>query len=173
MASSAPTPFRHAFRRATIVAALVTLSSSLTLVWTADGAAEPTGPPQAIAFPAPQAGPDAAPVPRAGPGHGPALPDAAPAVPVSPGRRAAQPAAAAHMLIGKLNLNTANAAELDLLPGIGPTKAGRVVAWRRVHGRFRRVRDLRRVKGFGKKTLEKLAPYLRVTGPTTLQAPQH
>jgi competence protein ComEA len=70
---------------------------------------------------------------------------------------------------GKLNLNTATIDELMLLPGIGPAKAERVVAWRSKHGPFRRVADLRKVKGFGYKTLRKLLPNLDVKGESTLR----
>lgn len=72
---------------------------------------------------------------------------------------------------GKLNLNTANEDQLQLLPGIGPAKAERIVGWRKKNGGFRRVADLRKVKGFGYKTLKKLGPWLDVRGETTLVAP--
>jgi competence protein ComEA len=68
---------------------------------------------------------------------------------------------------GKVNLNLAGVEELDLLPGIGPTKAQRIVAWRLRHGPFRRIKDLRRVKGFGRKTVLRLSPHLTLDGPTT------
>jgi competence ComEA-like helix-hairpin-helix protein len=68
---------------------------------------------------------------------------------------------------GKVNLNLASEQELDLLPGIGPAKAQRIVAWRTRHGPFRRIKDLRRVKGFGRKSVLKLFPFLTVDGPTT------
>lgn len=71
-------------------------------------------------------------------------------------------------LRGKLNLNTATEAELVMLPGVGPAKARRIIESRTKEGRFRRVRDLRRVKGIGAKTLQKLEPYLTVEGTTTL-----
>jgi len=74
-------------------------------------------------------------------------------------------------LRGKLNLNTASADQLQLLPGIGPSKADRIVAWRQKNGGFKRVADLRKVKGFGYKTLKKLEPYLDIKGDTTLAAP--
>ena len=67
-------------------------------------------------------------------------------------------------LTGTVNLNTATAEALRMLPGVGPTKADRIVAWRKKHGAFRRVDDLRRVKGFGPKTVDKLRRYLRVEG---------
>jgi competence protein ComEA len=73
---------------------------------------------------------------------------------------------------GVVNLNQASEQELDLLPGVGPAKAKRIAAWRAAHGPFRRLRDLRRVKGFGKKTVRKLTPYLTLDGPTTAVAPE-
>ncbi|HUS65885.1 MAG TPA: ComEA family DNA-binding protein [Kofleriaceae bacterium] len=72
-------------------------------------------------------------------------------------------------LSGTLNLNLATQEELERLPGIGPAKAKRILEWRARHARFRHVRDLRRVKGFGRKTVLRLAPYLTVDGSSTLQ----
>jgi comEA protein len=72
---------------------------------------------------------------------------------------------------GKLNLNTATPEQLELLPGVGPAKAERIIAFRQKHGAFKRVADLRRVKGFGRKTLKKLEPFLDIKGETTLAAP--
>jgi competence protein ComEA len=71
---------------------------------------------------------------------------------------------------GKLNLNTASEEQLQLLPGVGPSKAERVVAWRTKNGGFKRVADLRKVKGFGYKTLKKLEPFLDIKGDTTIKA---
>ncbi len=74
------------------------------------------------------------------------------------------------VLSGKLNINTATEDQLRMLPGIGPAKARRVIAYRDKRGKFKRVRDLRRVKGFGYKTVTKLSPYLTVKGESTLKA---
>lgn len=71
---------------------------------------------------------------------------------------------------GKLNLNTATQDQLVLLPAVGPAKAERIVAWRKTHGGFRRIADLRRVKGFGYKTFKRLEPFLEIKGETTLVA---
>jgi competence ComEA-like helix-hairpin-helix protein len=71
-------------------------------------------------------------------------------------------------LIGKLNLNTATEDELMLLPTVGPAKAERIVTWRKKNGGFRRIADIRRVKGFGYKTFKRLEPFLDVAGATTL-----
>ena len=63
-----------------------------------------------------------------------------------------------------IDLNRAGVAELDALPGIGPVLARRIVEFRRQHGAFRRVEELRAVRGVGPRLLERLRP--RVTaGP--------
>lgn len=74
--------------------------------------------------------------------------------------------------MGKLNLNTATEEQLMLLPTVGPSKAERIVTWRKKNGSFRRTADLRRVKGFGYKTFKRLEPYLDIKGDTTLVAKQ-
>jgi competence ComEA-like helix-hairpin-helix protein len=72
-------------------------------------------------------------------------------------------------LLGKLNLNTATEEQLQMLPTVGPSKAERIVTWRKKNGRFKRIADLRRVKGFGFKTFKRLEPFLAIEGETTLQ----
>lgn len=62
----------------------------------------------------------------------------------------------------KININTASAAELELLPGIGPALAQRIIEHRTKSGRFRRVDDLDNVRGVGPKTLERLRPLITV-----------
>jgi competence protein ComEA len=71
-------------------------------------------------------------------------------------------------LTGVLNINTASTKQLMMLPGVGPAKAERVVEYRKRKGNFARVKDLRRVKGFGYKSVKKLARWLTVKGKTTL-----
>ncbi len=61
----------------------------------------------------------------------------------------------------RLNVNTAGAAELRRLPGIGEVKARRILRYRAHHGPFRNPSELMRVRGMGKATLEKLAPLIR------------
>lgn len=59
-----------------------------------------------------------------------------------------------------IDLNRATQAELQLLPGVGPAIAARIVAARTARGGFVDLRDLLQVKGIGTKTLEKIRPFL-------------
>jgi competence ComEA-like helix-hairpin-helix protein len=61
----------------------------------------------------------------------------------------------------RLDLNTASAAELERLPGIGPVGAGRIVAERERNGPFRSPGDLVRVAGFGPSRVRALRPRVR------------
>jgi competence protein ComEA len=69
---------------------------------------------------------------------------------------AAAPGAPGAAQGGTINLNTATAAELDALPGIGPAIAGRIIAYRDQHGGFRTVKDLMKVPGIGPAKFEQL-----------------
>jgi len=57
-------------------------------------------------------------------------------------------------------INRARAEELELLPGVGPSLARRIVEARASGGPFRGPSDLRRVKGIGKRTQDKLSQFL-------------
>lgn len=58
-----------------------------------------------------------------------------------------------------IDINTAGADELALLPGIGPRIAGRIVSDRTGRGPFASVDELRRVNGIGAATLERIRPF--------------
>ena len=68
---------------------------------------------------------------------------------------------------GVVNINTARAEELMLLPRIGEEKARRIIE-QRTKAPFKNVNELTRVKGIGLRTLRSLKPYVRIDGPTTL-----
>ncbi|WP_372870669.1 ComEA family DNA-binding protein [Shewanella sp.] len=56
--------------------------------------------------------------------------------------------------ISKISINTATAAELQLLKGIGEAKAKAIVQYREQYGRFASVEDLTKVSGVGQKVLD-------------------
>jgi competence protein ComEA len=66
------------------------------------------------------------------------------------------PPASAGGVPGKVNLNTADAALLDTLPGVGPATAAQIIAWREQNGRFESIEDLLDVGGIGPAKFEGL-----------------
>ena len=83
----------------------------------------------------------------------PAQPGATPATPVGGGPGSAG---------GLVNLNTATAAELDALPGVGPVLAQRILDARTAQGGFTAVSDLRKVDGIGSSRYEQLKDLVTV-----------
>ncbi|KON86975.1 hypothetical protein AF332_09250 [Sporosarcina globispora] len=63
---------------------------------------------------------------------------------------------------GKVNLNQATEAELQTLPGIGPSKAAAIIEYRETNGSFKDIEDLKLISGIGDKTFEKLREHLMV-----------
>jgi len=66
--------------------------------------------------------------------------------------------------IGKININTATATQLQRLDGIGATLAQRIVDYRTLHGFFRTIEDLTLVDGIGPSKLELIANEITVGG---------
>lgn len=62
----------------------------------------------------------------------------------------------------KININTASAAQLDTLQGIGPVLAQRIVDFREKEGRFERIEDIMKVSGIGPKVYESLKDSITV-----------
>ncbi|UCC24216.1 MAG: helix-hairpin-helix domain-containing protein [Gemmatimonadales bacterium] len=62
---------------------------------------------------------------------------------------------------GVVNVNRASETELQVLPGVGPVLAGRLVEYRRRNGPFRTPAELEAVSGIGPVLLERLRPWLR------------
>lgn len=71
---------------------------------------------------------------------------------------------------GVVNVNSADASQLALLPRVGPKAAERIIAYRTEHGPFKKTSDLLQVKGIGAKTFERLSQYVTVEGKTTLSS---
>lgn len=56
----------------------------------------------------------------------------------------------------KVNINTADEAELETLPGIGPSKSAAIIEYRSTTGPFKAIEDIQSISGIGEKTFEKL-----------------
>jgi len=83
----------------------------------------------------------------------PPLPPPATSSPTTPGSVQA---------IGKVNINTATAEELDTLPGIGPAIAQRIIEYRQTDGPFRSIEEIKNVSGIGDKLFERLKDLITV-----------
>jgi competence ComEA-like helix-hairpin-helix protein len=71
-----------------------------------------------------------------------------------------------------IDLNQADASTLQLLPGIGPTLAQRIVEDREVAGLYSDVEDLRRVRGVGPLTIRRISPLIIAgTAPSASEPP--
>ncbi|MFC7405956.1 helix-hairpin-helix domain-containing protein [Georgenia alba] len=90
----------------------------------------------------------------------PLVGEAAP--PADAGAAGLDPGGAAGAAGGLVNLNTATAAELEELPGIGPALAASILEWRDLNGAFATVEDLDLVSGIGPATMEELRPLVTV-----------
>lgn len=70
-------------------------------------------------------------------------------------------------LSGTVNINTASAEQLQLLPGVGETRARALIEERKHRGGFKSVDELLDVKGIGDASLDRLRPFVTVDGKTT------
>ena len=69
-----------------------------------------------------------------------------------------------------VNINTANQAELESIKGIGPAKAKAIIDYR-TKTPFKSVDELGKIKGFGKKSIDKIRKDISVSGATSASAP--
>lgn len=76
-------------------------------------------------------------------------------------------ALASQIAIAALNLNTASKDELVALSGIGPSKAQAIIDYRTEHGGFKKLDELKDVKGIGARRFEKLKNELTVAPAPT------
>jgi competence ComEA-like helix-hairpin-helix protein len=63
-----------------------------------------------------------------------------------------------------IDLNTADALDLERLPGIGPVTAAHMIEYREAHGGFKSVEELDSVAGIGPKKLEALRARVKIAG---------
>lgn len=63
---------------------------------------------------------------------------------------------------GTIAINSADATQLEELPGVGPATSAKIIEYRQAHGGFKTIDELMEVKGIGPKKLEKMRPYLRL-----------
>ena len=70
---------------------------------------------------------------------------------------------------GVVNINTASTEQLQMLPGIGEVRARAILSERKDRGGFKSVDDLREVRGVGDSLLERVRPFVTLTGRTTAQ----
>ena len=64
----------------------------------------------------------------------------------------------------KININTADADELSVLPGIGPVLADRIITYRKENGPFLAKEELSNVRGIGSTVLDALLDYITIGG---------
>ncbi len=63
---------------------------------------------------------------------------------------------------GPVSLNTGSEAQLETLPGVGPSTAQKILDYRQEHGGFSSVEEITAVKGIGPKKFEKMKPFLKL-----------
>lgn len=71
-----------------------------------------------------------------------------------------------------VNINTASAEEIAVIPGLGEKKSQAIVKFREKNGLFAKVEDLKRVDGIGDKLFEKIKPYIVAKEESTLKVNQ-
>jgi len=64
-----------------------------------------------------------------------------------------------------VDLNSATAAELQQVPGIGPATAQSIIKFREKSGPFQRVEDVLAIRGISKKAFDRMRPYISVKAP--------
>ena len=87
---------------------------------------------------------------------------ALPVLPPEPAETTTPSQEAASVSSGLININTATAAQLDTLPGIGPVLAQRIIDYRQANGPFTSLSQLMLVEGIGEKRLANILPLITI-----------
>ena len=74
-----------------------------------------------------------------------------------------------HVYEGKLNVNTASAADLTRLPGIGRVIGFRVIKERERRGAFRETKELKEIKGISERVYEGIRTHVAIQGENSLK----
>ena len=62
----------------------------------------------------------------------------------------------------KVNINSATQTELESIPGIGPTTARKIIEYRKEHGRFKEIEELKEISGIGENKLRNMLEYIEI-----------
>ena len=62
----------------------------------------------------------------------------------------------------KININTANQTELETLSGIGPSTALKIINYKKEHGKFNNIEEIKNVPGIGESKFENIKEYICV-----------
>lgn len=62
----------------------------------------------------------------------------------------------------KININTANQTELEKLPGVGVSTAKKIISYRNENGKFKKVEDIKNVKGIGTSKFEQIKEFIYI-----------
>ncbi len=92
--------------------------------------------------------------------------------PVAAAQEQRSGASAKKAITGVVNINTASAADLERLPGIGAKVAARIVEYRQKNGPFKKIEELMNVRGIGEKSFLKLKANIAVAPPKAEHAVQ-
>jgi len=92
----------------------------------------------------------------------PAQGEPTPIPPASSSRSSSARTPTAAMPTGKININTATLAELDMLPGVGATIAQRIIDYRTQNGDFKKLDDLKKVRGIGDALFNQIKDWITI-----------
>lgn len=64
--------------------------------------------------------------------------------------------------MNQISINTADVNDFEALPGIGPALARRIIEYRKKNGHFKKISDLKKVKGIGENLFKRIEPFIKL-----------